>query len=451
MSPQNNSMPIVEFNNVSKIYTTYSNPRHRLLELLSGGKKRYAKQTHALDNVSFSLQQGARLGIVGENGSGKSTLLKVLSGVLTPSSGMVKVTGRISALLELGAGFNPEMTGKENIRQFCMLHGLTQHEIEQALPEIVHFSELRSAIQDPVKTYSSGMAVRLGFACAVYVKPEILIVDEALSVGDSYFQNKCMHKIKSMLDDGITFIYVTHAADSVRSLCNQGLWMEHGRVRLAGLASEVGAAYQRSIFEKMTTSGLTEENRLQHQTDKAITTPTESKARYARFKERVDPLRTGSGEVVTCDIALIGSNGDTTDSLEFEESIKVRVYYQVLRPFQGELAVTLGITDSTGKQLVHFNSIEQQISIDSSSDSAVQMIEFAFVNPLCPGNYGLITGIGTFFLHPTLKGQWNVQHIVDYCAGGARFSVRYPHLGEGRNLWSLLHVPSIMTKNKVAL
>lgn len=247
---------IIELTNVSKIYQTYSSPQQRMLELLSGGRKRYAREVRALDGVSLSLERGSRLGIVGENGSGKSTLLKVLSGVLMPSSGTVRVEGRISALLELGAGFNPELPGRENIRQFCVLHGMSRAEIDEAVPDIIQFSELRDAIDHPVKTYSSGMAVRLGFACAVYVEPEILIVDEALSVGDAYFQNKCLHKIKSLLDRGTTFIYVTHAADSIRSLCQQGIWMDKGRVRLSGPSTTVGAEYQKEIFRRMAQSGL---------------------------------------------------------------------------------------------------------------------------------------------------------------------------------------------------
>src|ERR1700754_351129 len=164
----------VEVDQVSKIYRTYPSPRHRLLELVSGGRRRYAHETRALDHVTFSLQKGARLGIVGSNGSGKSTLLKVLAGVLTPTTGRARVRGRVSALLELGAGFNPELRGRDNIRQFCELHGMHKAEIDAAMPDIIAFSELRDAVDHPVKTYSSGMAVRLGFACAVYVRPDIL-------------------------------------------------------------------------------------------------------------------------------------------------------------------------------------------------------------------------------------------------------------------------------------
>src|SRR5215467_1571418 len=249
----------IELQNVSKLYYSYSNPKHRLLEILSGGKKRYARETRAIDGVSFTLERGTRLGIVGENGSGKTTLLKLLAGVLTPSSGSVQVQGRVSALLDLGTGFNPDLSGMENIRQFCMLHGMRREAIEEAVPHIVQFSELRDVMDHAVKTYSTGMAMRLGFSCAVYVKPDILIVDEVLSVGDAYFQNKCVQRIKSMLDAGTTFIYVTHSADAIRALCNQGIWMERGQVRLAGSSSQVGAAYQSEVFRRMVRAGIGKE------------------------------------------------------------------------------------------------------------------------------------------------------------------------------------------------
>ena len=426
---------MIELKNVSKVYKTYANPRHRLFEILSGGRKQFAKETWALDDVSFSLEKGARLGIVGENGSGKSTLLKVLAGVLTPTTGSVHVNGRISALLELGAGFNPEMTGEQNIRQFCMLHGLEQGQIEQALPEIMQFSELRTAIQDPVKTYSSGMSVRLGFACAVYVQPDILIVDEALSVGDSYFQNKCMVKIKSMLDNGVTFIYVTHAADAVRSLCNQGIWMQRGRMHLSGTAAEVGAAYQRSVFEKMTASVVAKSG---------VQKQSSNSASQQLFAERVAPLRTGSGEIQICDIELIDENGKATDSIDYMESIKIRVYYRVTRTFVEEFSISLGITDSNGNQLMHFNALEQGITIQPIADGTLRALEYCFTNPLCPGEYGVISGVGAFFKHPSKRGQLMVQHVVDHCAGGSRFTVRYPDGTQEHNLWSLVKAPFIV-------
>ena len=486
MSTTNNL--VVELQNVSKIYQTYSTPQHRLLELLSGGRKQYARETRALDDISFALERGGRLGIVGENGSGKSTLLKVLAGVLSPSKGTAQVHGRVSALLELGAGFNPDLPGIENIRQFGMLHGMNRDEIERAVPEVIKFSELRDAISHPVKTYSSGMAVRLGFACAVYVQPDILIVDEALSVGDAYFQNKCLHKIKSLLDNGTTFIYVTHAADSIRALCNQGLWLERGKVRKSGSSADVGAAYQSDVFKRIVRAGLPEpvapaESGIAavdgsdllggaggtHDPAPAGTagagtpaagTPATATppsgggdqanaerpaatdgARHQAFEERVSALRTGSGEARIVDIALIGADGRETDSLPLDAACAVRVFYRCTASLPQDCALTLGVTDNVGRQLLHFNSTPSRVFLPSDGAHMLRVVEFKFTNPLSPGEYGFIAGIGTFMTNPKNHGQYLTDRIVDYVAGGARFSVRFPDEPSEWDLWGVVHTP----------
>lgn len=435
------STPAIELIDVSKCYRTYSTPRDRLKEILSFGNRDYARRTNALKNVSFSLEKGGRLGIVGENGSGKSTLLKVLAGVLTPSSGEVKVYGRVSALLELGAGFNPELSGNENIRQFCMLHGMHQQEIELALPEIVMFSELKDAISHPVKTYSSGMAMRLGFACAVYVKPEILIVDEALSVGDSYFQNKCLHKIKSMLDDGVTFIYVTHAADAIRSLCNNGIWLDKGTVRLLGSSSEVGAAYEKSMFSKLVRAGLKNDNDNYEKNDsqeQRSGTFYSDAARRNAFLARVEPLRTGSGEIRINDICLVDSAGMETDSVKLEGQVRIRVFFQLHHLPPEQCALSVGINDTYGRQILHFNSSIKGIYASMAPLHIEQMIEFSFENILCPNEYSIVAGIGTLENHPQTNGFTVTTNVVDYCVGGARFSVKPPEQNTNYDLWGIV-------------
>lgn len=429
--------------NVSKVYHTYESPRQRLAEILSGGRQRYARETRALDDVSFTLERGGRLGIVGENGSGKSTLLKVLAGVLTPSSGSVQVNGRVSALLELGAGFNPELPGKENIRQFCMLHGMQRDEIEAALPEIIQFSELRDAVEHPVKTYSSGMAVRLGFACAVYVQPDILIVDEALSVGDAYFQNKCLHKIRSMLDQGTSFIYVTHSADSIRSLCNQGLWLEKGKVRLTGASSEVGAAYQSEIFRRLVRAGFDKpaEESAESAAPAGSAHSAIDQARVHAFSERVAALRTGSGEIQVEDISVIDETGGETDSIGVDEQVRVRVLYRVKRTPPPGAVLNVGISDNSGRQIMHFNPMFEGIYASDAAPHVPHMIEFTFKNVLCPGEYGVTAGIATLFDNPKNHGQTLVDSVVDYCPGAARFTVRFPDYPVQRDLWGVVHVP----------
>ncbi|MPV57010.1 hypothetical protein CFB46_08175 [Burkholderia sp. HI2761] len=451
MSTQDRSK-VIELSNISKIYRSYSSPRHRLLELMSAGKRQYFRETRALDDVSFSLEKGDRFGVVGENGSGKSTLLKILAGVLNPSTGLVNVSGRVSALLELGAGFNPELSGRENIVQFCMLHGMLQEQAIAAQPEIIRFSELGDAVDHPVKTYSSGMAVRLGFACAVYVQPDILIVDEALSVGDAYFQNKCLHKIRTMLDEGTTFIYVTHAADSVRALCNRGLWLEKGRVRLLGNSKQVGAAYQSEVFSRMVRAGIDvtevdddEEVPADTQTTAGETVTAHTrvrpdKARTRAFSSRVEPLRTGTGEIRIDDISVIDPEGNECDTVDIEKKMRVRVFFHVVSPPPERSSLALGITDSSGRQILHFSSAVQDVFPSEATPHIQHMLEFTFANPLCPGEYGLIAGVGVTTEHPENRGQSLVTNVIDYCVGGARFAVRFPDEVVKRDLWGVVHV-----------
>jgi len=446
MSVNENNL-VIELANVSKIYRSYPTPRHRLLEIISGGRKSYSRVTRALDDVSFALKRGDRLGIVGENGSGKSTLLKVLAGVLTPTAGTVKVNGRVSALLELGAGFNPQLPGRENIKQFCMLHGMRREETEQALPDIIQFSELREAVDHPVKTYSSGMTVRLGFACAVYVQPDILIVDEALSVGDAYFQNKCLHKIRSMLEEGVTFIYVTHAADSIRSLCKEGIWLERGRMRLHGASTEVGAAYQSEVFSRMVRGGYeTGEYDCKKEMESVDTDIKSSNvgavdgARKQAFAERVEPLRTGSGEILIDDISIVDDSGSETDSLELDSAVRIRVFFHVVSVPEGKCNIGLGVTDCNGNSLIHFSSFVHNVYASDAAPHIPQMVEFSFHNLLCPGSYGIDAGIGVLSGSLSNNGQYVVESVIDHCSGGARFSVRFPDKEINKNLWGAVHV-----------
>jgi lipopolysaccharide transport system ATP-binding protein len=203
----------------------------------------------AVRDVSFAVAPGESLGIIGRNGSGKSTMLKLAARILRPTTGRVTVRGRMSALLELGAGFHPDLTGQENIFLNGSLLGLSKREIETAYADIVEFSELGDFIQMPVKHYSSGMYMRLGFSVAVHVNPDILIVDEILAVGDQSFQNKCIERIYDMKRQGVTIVMVSHNLDSVRNICSHLLWMDHGRVRASGPTAEVVGGYLAHSYE----------------------------------------------------------------------------------------------------------------------------------------------------------------------------------------------------------
>ncbi len=231
-----------------KHYRLYRQPVDALKELIL--RRQRHEQLRVLRDVSFSLDAGDTLGVIGENGAGKSTLLKLLAGTLHPSSGRLAMAGRVSAILELGSGFHPEFNGIENVRLGCALLGLSAREIEAALPGIIEFSELGDAVHRPVKTYSSGMYVRLAFSLVTAVDPDVLVIDEALSVGDIYFQKKSLDRIREFIDHGKTVVFCSHNLYQVKTLCRRCLWLDHGGLRMIGDASEVVDSYMDAMRER---------------------------------------------------------------------------------------------------------------------------------------------------------------------------------------------------------
>lgn len=235
---------IIEVKNLKKEYKLYAKKSDRLREVIALKHRQYYTPFYALNDISFEVQKGETIGILGTNGSGKSTLLKILSGVVAPTEGSVCVNGKISALLELGAGFNPEYTGLENIALHGTMMGYTQEEMKTKSEEIIRFADIGEYITQPVKTYSSGMFARLAFAAAVNVEPEVLIVDEVLSVGDMRFQIKCMNRMKKMMENGTTILYVSHDINSVRRFCNRAMWINKGELMAIGDTNEIADHYE---------------------------------------------------------------------------------------------------------------------------------------------------------------------------------------------------------------
>jgi ABC-type polysaccharide/polyol phosphate transport system ATPase subunit len=225
---------VLEVEQLSKSYRLFDKPSDRLKQILLGSFRRYYHYHVALSNISFDLARGETLGIIGRNGAGKSTLLQIMAGMLTPTTGAVKVHGRIAALLELGAGINPVMTGRENIGLLTAILGLGADEARERTPSIISFADLGEYIDQPVKTYSSGMYVRLAFAIVTCVDPDILIVDEALSVGDISFRNKCMVRINEMRANGVSVLFVSHDLSTLQMICDRAIWIEGGKIRAMG-------------------------------------------------------------------------------------------------------------------------------------------------------------------------------------------------------------------------
>ncbi len=241
---------VISVENVSKAYAIYEKPADRLKQMLSFGRKKYYREFPAVTNVSFSLKPGESLGIVGRNGSGKSTLLQMISGTLQPTSGSIAINGRIAALLELGAGFNPEFTGHENIFLNASVLGLTDQEIRERYDDILGFADIGDFIQQPVKTYSSGMYARLAFAVASSVSPDILIVDEILAVGDAKFQSKCFYRIAALRDNGTSILFVSHASEQVIKHCSRAILLEKGRLISIGEPKKIINDYMSLLFGK---------------------------------------------------------------------------------------------------------------------------------------------------------------------------------------------------------
>lgn len=245
-------VPAIEFSRVSKSYSIYDSSSDRLKELMTLNRVSFHRDFWALRDLSFTVERGETFCIVGENGSGKSTLLQLVAGILRPSSGTVKVNGRVSALLELGSGFNPEFSGRDNVYLNGAILGFSTADMDRKYDDIIAFAEIGDFIHQPVKTYSSGMVVRLAFAVAIHVDPDILLVDEALAVGDVYFRQRCMRKVNELRARGTTILFVSHSTGDIKSLGSRTLWLEHGALREIGDTDLVVSKYLAAMSQKDT-------------------------------------------------------------------------------------------------------------------------------------------------------------------------------------------------------
>lgn len=332
------SAPILAVDNLCKSYRLYANKKDRLLEaLLPFTRPRHTLFT-ALKDITFILEKGDMLGIIGVNGSGKSTLLKIIAKVVTPSSGSVSVNGRVSALLELGASFHPERTGMENIFLQGILNGLSRDEVEEYLPEVVRFADIGNFIHQPVKLYSSGMFVRLAFACAIQGNPDILIVDEALAVGDMAFQAKCMDKLREMMDNGVTVLYVSHAMPTISAFCTKALYLDRGVAKMFGDTPAVLDMYLTD--QRVAQNVATLANSSQRGRGEKHASIVEPSTVFASpklplsfhnndlFMERVAYARGGSGEARIVNMELLDEHGNAAELLHFNQKVLLHLHIQ---------------------------------------------------------------------------------------------------------------------------
>jgi lipopolysaccharide transport system ATP-binding protein len=310
----------VEFQGVSKSYAIYDAPGDRLKELLSLNRLKRHKDFWALHDVTFSVERGETFCIVGENGSGKSTLLQMVAGILSATSGSVAINGRVSALLELGAGFNPEFSGRDNVFLNGTILGLTTRQIEERYHLIEEFAEIGAFIDQPVKTYSSGMVVRLAFAVAINVDPEILLVDEALAVGDIYFRQRCMRKVHELRRRGVTILFVSHAVADVKAIGDRVMWLDGGRVRELGEPERVISKYLAAMSAKDS----------RYRIAQSAAEPQQSRGYTVLAPEIVTTIpnidhRHGDGQAEVLGIAILDPEGRPLHMLETGSRIVVRI------------------------------------------------------------------------------------------------------------------------------
>ncbi|WP_125142812.1 ABC transporter ATP-binding protein [Clostridium transplantifaecale] len=408
----------IEIKDVTKIYRLYEKPIDRLKESLNIGHKEYHKDFYALSNISFSVEKGQTIGIIGTNGSGKSTILKIITGVLTPTSGQVKVDGTISALLELGAGFNMDYTGIENIYMNGTMMGFSRKEMEAKLQDILEFADIGDFVYQPVKTYSSGMFVRLAFALAINVEPEILIVDEALSVGDVFFQSKCYRRMDEIRKNGTTIVMVTHDMGSIIKYCDKVILLNRGEFIAEGSAGKMVDMYKKILAGQM--EALREE--LAQMSDfsgeKVVLAemgggePGEDPASadkasgpsLMRNKLTVNLNREeyGDGRAEIFDMGLIDQRGNITNLLLKGESFTIKEKIRFNDAIQAPI-FTYTIKDKKGNDLTGTNTLFEGTDIKPVKKGDVYEVAFTQKMTLQGGEY---------LLSMSCTGFENGEHVV---------------------------------------
>ncbi|HKY44039.1 MAG TPA: ABC transporter ATP-binding protein, partial [Pyrinomonadaceae bacterium] len=371
---------------VSKQYRIYNRPADRLKETITRGRWKAHREFWALKDVSFEVEAGTTTGIIGPNGSGKSTLLQIITGTLEPTHGSVWLEGRVAALLELGAGFNPEFTGIENIFMNTALMGLSKSETESLLPEIASFAEIGDFIYQPLKTYSSGMYIRLAFAAAIAVSPQILIIDEALAVGDAVFQHRCTRRIKQMQESGTTILFVSHDPGAIRALCNRAILLNGGRMEADGAPSEVLNRYQKIIMARETAYAALGQSTPEQTTD----TPELAEADFTNAPSYT--FRHGNRDAEIVKVELLDSSRRKVQLVETGEQLFLRMYV-VFHKAVEEPVFGFLIRNKHGIHLYGTNTDIQHAGIGPVNPGEVVEASFSFNCWLAPDNYSIAVAV----------------------------------------------------------
>ena len=397
----------IKVDNLTKVYRLYEKPIDRLKESLSPVKKSYHREHYALKNVSFEIKKGETVGIIGVNGAGKSTILKIITGVLNPTEGSVTVNGKISALLELGAGFNPEYTGIENIYLNGTMMGFTRDEITERLDSILDFADIGDFVNQPVKTYSSGMFVRLAFAVAINIDPEILIVDEALSVGDVFFQAKCYKKFDEFKKMGKTILLVSHSLSSISKYCDKVILLNKGEKLAEGKAPEMIDLYKKLLVNQYDEAAESDS------VEDIMSIGAElDDGELCKSKMTLNPVINsyGNGMAEIYDFAIFDDRGKIVNQLTkgsvFKIMMKVKFNQPVNDPIFAFTIVNLQGTDVTGT-----NTMIEKISFENPKANEVREITFTQRLDLQGGEYLLSLGCTGY-----MDGDFTVYHrLYEIC------------------------------------
>ncbi len=387
---------------VSKIYKLYDKPIDRLKEAVSLTHKSYHRDFFALSDISFEVKKGETVGIIGTNGSGKSTILKIITGVLSPTTGTAEVSGNISALLELGAGFNSEYTGLENIYMNGTMMGFSRQEMERRMDDILRFADIGDFVNQPVKTYSSGMFVRLAFALAINVDPEILIVDEALSVGDVFFQAKCYRRMEEMMKNGTTILMVSHDMGSIIKYCDKVVLLNRGHFVAQGEAGKMVDLYKKILANQ--TDELAEA--LIEQKKEALGLPVEAAVSDKRMKDRMnlnpEVQEYGDGRASFEDFGTLDARGNVTNLLLKGEMFTIRERVRFHAPIENPI-FTYTLRDKKGTDITGTNTLFEGTEIKPVKDGDVYTVSFRQKMNLQGGEY---------LLSMSCTGYENGEHVV---------------------------------------
>ena len=357
---------------ISKRFKSYHTPADRLKEIIL--RKKYHRDIVALENISFEVGEGETLGIVGQNGAGKSTILKILSGILLPDTGSIEIDGKITGLLELGTGFNPELTGIENIYMNGTFLGMSRTEIDQKKSVIMDFAELGEFIYEPIKTYSSGMLMRLAFSIAIHAEPKCFLVDEALSVGDAYFQQKCMRKIIEFKNKGGSIIFISHDMNAVKTLCDSAILLDKGRILDYGDPKSIVDFYYGMILQKS------------HMGD------AEVEVKKICVSEKGESSNTSTGEVKLVSFKILNEHDKEISYIESEEIVKLVCEVQSLKDFSHP-HYGLAIRNSLGVSVFETNTYCMGVENPPLKKGQIAKITYEMEVPLSAGNYSISIGV----------------------------------------------------------